>query len=320
MRAPAAAAAAMWLALTAAASAQVTDIAPGLHLLPGRLERGRQPDGNSLLLEGPGGVIVFDTGRHAEHTQALLDWSRQHGLAITTVVNSHWHLDHLGGNALLRRAVPGLQVHASAAVARALDGRMAQSAEELRGLADNPQTDEAGRAMARIDLALLDQRKLLAPDHLIEGGAQDRVLAGRRVRLGVETNAVSGGDVWLLDPASGVLAAGDLVTLPVPFLDTACAAGWRVALGHIEALPFSQLVPGHGPVMSRDDFRRWRRAFDALLDCASGDKPVAACSAAWAADLGPLLPAAEQGRAAAMLDYYFAQHLRAAPAQRERWC
>ncbi len=320
MRATALVAVALWTACIGAASAQVIDIAPGLHLLPGRFERGRQPDGNSLLIEAPGGVIVFDTGRHAEHTQALLDWSRLHALPITTVVNSHWHLDHLGGNALLRRALPGLQVHASAAVARALDGRMAQSADELRGLIDNPQTDEAGRAMARTDLALLDQRKLLAPDQLIEGGAQDRMLAGRRMRVGVELNAASGGDVWLLDPASGVLAAGDLVTLPVPFLDTACAAGWRVALGHLEALPFGRLVPGHGPVMSRDDFGRWRRAFDALLDCAAGEKPAAACSAAWATDLGPLLPAAEQRRAAAMLDHYFAQHLRAAPAQRERWC
>ena len=299
---------------------EIIDIAPGLHLLPGRFERGRQPDGNSLLIEAPGGLIVFDTGRHAEHTQALLDWSQAHGRPLVAVINSHWHLDHLGGNALLRRAVPGLQAYASAAVAQALGGKMAQSADELRRMALDPQVDDASRAMARIDLALLDQRDRLAPDHVIEGSAQDLRLAGRALRVGVERNAVSGGDVWMLDPATGVLAAGDLVTLPVPFLDTACAPGWRAALGRIEALPFTQLVPGHGPVMSRADVARWRGAFDALLDCAASQRPPTACSAAWASGLGPLLPPAEQRRATAMLEFYFAEHLRADAAQRDRYC
>lgn len=309
-------------ALPAAAPARVDDIAPladGVHWLPGRFERGRQPDGNSLLLQGRDGLVVVDSGRHVEHTQALLDWARARGLPLRAVVNTHWHLDHLGGNALLRRAQPALRSHASAAVRDAVARRMPTSEAELKAVLADPATDDTTRRMVEIDLALYAVRDALRPDVLIEGPARDVEIAGRRLRIGIE-QGVSGGDVWVLDTASGILALGDFVTLPVPFLDTACASEWRAALGRLEALPFERVMPGHGPLMSRDEFRRYRRAFEGLLDCASGSASVASCSAAWVADLGPLLPGTAQRSVGAMLEYYLGQHLRAAAPDRDRFC
>ena len=49
----------------------------------------------------------------------------------------------------------------------------------------------------------------------------------------LEARAVTAGDVWLFDPATRVLAAGDLVTLPAPFLDTACPERWKAALDRV---------------------------------------------------------------------------------------
>jgi hypothetical protein len=86
---------------------------------------------------------------------------------------------------------------------------------------------------------------------------------------------------------------GDLVTLPSPFLDTACPAGWRRALGEISATPFQIALPGHGPPMTRASFTAWRGAFDALIDCSTGAKPKEACAAAWVAGVRSLLDPGE---------------------------
>lgn len=181
---------------TASASrvGDVRAVADAVWLLPGRFERGRQPDGNSVLLQGREGLVVIDTGRHAEHAQALLDWARMQNLSIRAVVNTHWHLDHLGGNALLKRELPGLLVHASAAVREAVERRMPAFDADLAKMLADPRTDEATRRMIYIDRALYAERARLAPDEVLrEDAPRVIVLAGRRLRVGVE-RGVSGGD------------------------------------------------------------------------------------------------------------------------------
>lgn len=310
------------LALAAPAQAQqpappaptLQPLAPGVWLLPGRFERGRQPDGNSLLLQGPDGLVIVDSGRHAEHTQALIGAVRERGQALVAVLNTHWHLDHLGGNALLREAAPGLRAYATAAVREAVRQRMPASAAELERMKADPQLDDTTRRIVDIDLALYARRAQFEPDVLIEGGAQPLRLAGRTLQVGVE-HGVSGGDLWLLDSASGTLVVGDFVTLPVPFFDTACPERWQRSLARLSALPFERVVPGHGPVMNRADFDRYRGAFDRLLACAASDKTVAACGEGWLADLGPLLPAGSQRAVQGMLKHYLEQRLRV-PAEK----
>ena len=46
--------------------------APGWHLVPGSLEPNRGPDGNSVFLDAPAGLILIDTGRHPAHRDRLL--------------------------------------------------------------------------------------------------------------------------------------------------------------------------------------------------------------------------------------------------------
>ncbi|MFN3303497.1 MAG: hypothetical protein ACK44A_07225 [Roseateles sp.] len=260
--------------LCGAAQAQQT-LAPGVVLVPGGFEAGRQPDGNSLLLQGQGGWVLIDTGRHRAHTEAAL-------AAARALSADGW-----------------------------LDGYRRQLEAAL------PSAPSAQAEVMRVDLALLQRPGALQPDHEIRA-AQALSLAGRRLRVGLET-AVSGGDLWVLDEASGTLAAGDLVTLPVPFLDTACPPAWREALARLSAQPFRQLVPGHGPAMSRADFERWRGGFEALLDCAAQGLQPAACAAVWR-QRAPGLDEAGAARVGPMLGYYFKALLQAAPEQRERHC
>ena len=111
-----------------------TELAPGVNLLPGRFVKGTQPDGNTVILRGRTGLVVVDTGRHPEHTQGVIDFANAAHLPVVAIVNSHWHLDHLGGNAMLRKAFPGVRVYASAAFADARNGFLASYRGQLEDM------------------------------------------------------------------------------------------------------------------------------------------------------------------------------------------
>ena len=162
----------------------------------------------------------------------------------------------------------------------------------------------------RDEVAIIDAGARLVPDERITA-TRERHLAGRKMTVGLVQNAATAGDVWLFDPASGLLASGDLVTLPVPFLDTACPQGWRKALDTLHAVSFKLLVPGHGEPMHRQQFEAYRAAYGNLLDCANSSRDKTQCTDGWLHDVGLLVPPSQQKFARALLDYYMDNSLRA---------
>lgn len=70
------------------------EVAPGVHLIRGAVVPGRGPDGNTIILDAPAGLIVVDTGRHTYHSDAILAFARARARPIAAIVNTHWHLDH----------------------------------------------------------------------------------------------------------------------------------------------------------------------------------------------------------------------------------
>lgn len=303
----------------AAGVAAAADLPPGIHLVPGSFTPGSQPDGNSVVIDAPEGLIVVDTGRHAAHTQAVLDLASSLGKPVVAVVNTHWHLDHIGGNARVRAAYPAVRIFASDALAGARTGFLADYRAQLVDILATSRLDSAGAANLQAEIALIDAGPALLPDVVIKNGAP-RVIAGRSFVVGLMGPAVTAGDVWLQDPATRVMIAGDLVTLPVPFLDTACPEGWQLALDLLARYDFQILVPGHGPPLTRAEFETYRAAFGNLLRRAASDAPAADCIDGWLQDVGPLVPAAEHEFARHLLAYYLDQHLRGDPERRAELC
>ena len=308
----------LWLAHTSGVTA-ATPVAPGIQLIPGAARADSQPDGNSILIEAPAGLIVFDTGRHVEHTRQVLDFAAAAHRPIVAIINSHWHLDHTGGNVLLREKYPDVHVYASSAIQRALGGFLADYRQQLASALDHTPPDSPTIESMRSEIALIDAGPRLLPTDVIDGSSV-RVIAGRELEVHLEHGAATAGDVWVFDPKTRVLLAGDLVTLPAPFLDTACPTRWRDSLTHLAAKRFDVLIPGHGAAMSAAQLRTYSRAFTRLLSCGSSDRPKDACIDGWLGDSGALIPQADRGYTRSLLDYYLDNILRGSPQRLAKLC
>jgi glyoxylase-like metal-dependent hydrolase (beta-lactamase superfamily II) len=289
------------LLVAAAFAPKAQPVAKDVWLIPGSFLPGRQPDGNTVIFKAPRGLIVMDTGRHLWQREAILDFARDQHIGVAAIVNSHWHLDHVSGNPDIRRAFPKLTVYASNAIDDALAGFLKRSATDARTYLDSGKLPPETAEDVRGDIATFENGKALRPDVVIDRSAT-RVVAGRSLKVNFAPNAATGGDVWVYDPATRVVATGDLVTLPAPFLDTACPSGWRKALAAIEAAPFTIAIPGHGAPMTRAEFALYRKAFDDFVDCAAGEAKD--CAARWASATAAL--PGDHKRASGMADDYVA--------------
>jgi glyoxylase-like metal-dependent hydrolase (beta-lactamase superfamily II) len=261
---------------------------------------------------------VVDTGRHPAHAQAILDYAQERQKPIAAIINTHWHLDHTTGNWDIRQAFPKVDVYASGALEGALATYLKQGrAQSDRILADLKTSNDQRKEILR-GRDVIDHPERIRPNYVIRAWGR-MVIAGRSLDVRLARLAASEGDVWLYDPKSRVVIAGDLVVGLVPFLDTACAQGWAKALDEIAITPFRTLVPGHGEPMSRADFMTWRWAYDALLSCALSDAPEAQCIAGWDRNAARFIDAAHKQYVDEALSYYIKERLRA-PEQQGRYC
>ncbi|MRV75570.1 MBL fold metallo-hydrolase [Duganella sp. FT92W] len=287
--------------------------------IEGKVPAGVQPDGNSIMFEGPKDMLVIDTGRHPEHTDKIIAVAKAKNKPITAIINTHWHLDHATGNARIRAAYPGARLYASTAVEGALKGFLARNVDQARARLDDPAVPEPQKADTRLYLAAINDPANLIPDQPVRA-AMPVKLGGRTLQLHLASHAATEGDVWVHDPASKTVFVGDLVVIPLPFFDTGCAEGWRRALADIDQLDFQTLVPGHGLPMDHAAFSSYRQAFDAFTACADSNQATASCVATWmqqGAAFVAMHPDPKYTEAA--LAYYVDQVLRV-PAKRAEYC
>lgn len=298
---------------------QARELAEGVWFLKGDLGRGRQPDGNSVVFQTSEGLVVVDTGRHDWHRIGLERLIVDQGGRLAAIVNTHWHLDHIIGNGPLKRDHPNARVHATGALDAAVPGFLARSRTSAEQALASGQLSAIQAEDVRINLAAMEGIEALKPDVVVRAG-RTLEIGGRRLELHVTDHAVTEADLWVYDPVSGVLAAGDLITLPVPYLDTACPEGWKAALDRVAAVSFRVVAPGHGPLMTREMFDAWHAAFDNLADCAVSERSASECGAGWARDAAVFYSSdrAREG-AGAYAAGYVEQVLRA-PDHRGRFC
>jgi len=217
--------------------------------------------GNTLVLADAGRALLVDT-KYPYLAGALLRDTRAlagDASAPITLVNTHHHADHTGGNAVV---VPESEAHAHTnALGRIREqlGRFKQAA------AGGPaQVNRTGGSRALIELAAhaAERADSWTEDDIVPG--QEVTDEGATLRIGskiVEIHHFGAGhtdnDLVVHLPDSGLVHTGDLVFNGThPFYDPTAgvdARGWIEALRKTRALcePGTIVVPGHGPVGDR---------------------------------------------------------------------
>lgn len=244
---------------------------------------------NSVVVTAGGRTTVVDTlltPLLAGEIRRVLDGRAVHA---DVIVNTHPHIDHVGGNA----ALPEARVVASAATA----AMVATLATDTGFLADR------FPAFAS-ELRTLDIR------------IPDTVDAERDLPSGVELielgHAHSPGDLALWLPDVGVLIGGDVCfrdVTPLALPGHADIQGWAAALSALSELNPKVVVPGHGSPGDARPLSLLQRYFDQLQELAT-DVISGAMTTDEAVDaLGGLLPGwAEPGRHAVNLKTATAAH------------
>ena len=308
------------LALAALASSAGAQALAPHHLITGGVYEDKGPDGNTVILEAPDGLIVVDTGRHPDHAEKILAYAKSVGKPVAAIVNSHWHLDHTTGNMDLRNAYPGAAIVAS----RAIEGQLFHDfiapgrAQAKKALAEGTAPAARRPNMIRAQ-AFLDQPHYGRPTVPITASGPQRI-AGRTLNVRLAPFAVSEGDLWLVVPEEKMVIAGDLVVDIVPFMDTACVDGWSKALGDIAALDFQTLIPGHGAPMSKPQFLQWKSAFDRLVECGRSDAPIATCVEGWMTDAAQFISEDKKSYSREAAAYYVETRMRSKPEDQRKFC
>lgn len=185
------------------------------------------PDTNLLLLPGSRSALV-DSGFVA-HAEETADWAKERAGHVELVVNTHWHSDHVGGNALLQSRGAGIAASApdARAVARRDPGCCA--AEYL----DQPV------APYTVDEPLED-------GHILRLGAADWEV--------VSTPGHTAGHLSLWQPEERLLVVGDALSdYDVGWVNLAldgpeAAATALASLRRLAELEPRVLLPAHGPI------------------------------------------------------------------------
>ncbi|HEY8238447.1 MAG TPA: MBL fold metallo-hydrolase [Candidatus Limnocylindrales bacterium] len=289
------------------------------HLVSGSVPLDKAPDGNSVFLEAPQGLIVIDTGRHPEHSARLIDYARDRERPIAAIVNSHWHLDHTTGNLDIREAFPAVETYATTAIEGALVGILDRHRAQTDAVLADPSTPSERKAQLLRGRHRIDHPDTLRPTRpVLRSGPIS--IAGRTLDVRVAPFAATEADLWIYDREAKLAIVGDLVVDLVPFMDTACPDGWSKALDEIEYAPFETLIPGHGPVMSRADFLTWKTAFNNLVACGRSNVDTGQCVAGWEHDAAMFIPDSHRDYVREAADDYITTRLRSSEEEQQRFC
>lgn len=219
----------------------------------------QQPDGgwglnNTAVLIGRGETLMVDAAMDVPRTSYMIkQWREMDPAAgkIDHLIVTHWHVDHTVG-----LAAPELKqsnVIASTPCAKYMEENPPQAWMDRV----NAMTGDARKAMEeslgiKFDLSILEYRKV---DTVMTGKLEMKV-GGRRVEALEVKPCHTRGDVIVNFPDDGIAHCGDLISaqrhagLQYPFIDNHIGA-LELLLGYGAHV----YVPGHGPLLTRDDIK-----------------------------------------------------------------
>jgi len=219
---------------------EVSPLADRLHLITG-------PGGNMAALACDDGVLLVDCG-FPGRTEEIGDAARRAGgKPVSVLINTHWHVDHAGGNADLARG--GARIWATANTRKRLSTDQYNEAFRMASPASPPEA---------LPSLTLEEADIYA--------------GGEEIHLASVPPAHTDGDLIIHFRKADVIHAGDLFTSGgYPNID-ANSRGWIggmiLAADRILKLagPKTRIIPGHGPVSSPEGLAAFRRMLVGVHD------------------------------------------------------
>jgi cyclase len=255
---------------------QIVRVADGVYAAiakPGGLA-----SGNAGFVIGDDGVLIFDTFFTPAAIEELIgEIQMLTKLPIKYAVNSHYHLDHTGGNqVLVARGVPIIahdnliqwQTTKNKRFLPAPEELQRRRADAAKQLSETPEDQKDKRAPLERQLRRLDAMmtiKLTNPTVTFGSGTVHLYLGKREVILSTLPGH-TGGDVLAYVPDAKVLFTGDLGwSKTLPNLVDATVNDWIPTLDKVlNQHPTAKFIPGHGNVAEAAEIRDFRDYLDDL--------------------------------------------------------
>ena len=211
-------------------------LAPNFSLITG-------PGGNVAALVGPDGLVMVDCLVPGASNTVVATAKKLSGGAPITLINTHWHFDHTGGNAALATAGARIIAHKNTRERLATDQFMADFQMKI----------PASPAAALPTMTIGDSATLY--------------YNGEEIHLVHVPPAHTDSDIFLHFTKANVLHTGDLFSNGFyPNIDTS-SEGWIG--GMIAATDLilkvanakTKIIPGHGPMATIADMKATREMF-----------------------------------------------------------
>lgn len=234
--------------------------------------------GNAGFVVGDQGVLVVDTFFTPDAVEELIaEIGKITSQPIKHAINTHYHLDHTGGNQVLIGLGVPIIAHDNVAkwqttknraflpATEELQKRRADAAKQLIDLPPD-QTEKRitlERQLRRVDAML--RIKLTNPTVTFSSGTVHLFLGKREVVL-FTLPGHTGGDVLAYVPDANVLFMGDMGwSRTLPNLVDATVVDWINSLDQIlRQYPTARFIPGHGEVATAAEIRDFRAYLDDL--------------------------------------------------------
>lgn len=241
-------------------------------------KQGGLATGNAGFVVGDQGVLMVDTTLTPTAVEDLISViAAETKQPIKYAMNTHYHLDHSGGNQVLAaRGIPIIAHERLMEWQTVKNRRFLPVTEELqkrreaavKQLSELPadQTDKRApieRQIRRFDALLTI--KLTNPSMTFASGTVHLHLGDREVVL-FTMPGHTGGDLLVYVPDANVVFMGDMAwRKTLPNLVDATVVDWIASLDKLLLqYPTAKFVPGHGEVATAADVREFRDYLDDL--------------------------------------------------------
>jgi cyclase len=255
---------------------QLLKVADGVYAAIAKT--GGLASGNAGFIVGDEGVLIFDTFfTPAAIEELIATIETQTKQPIKYAVNSHYHLDHTGGNqVLIARGIP-IIAHDNVMLWQTTKNRrflltpeelQKRRADATKQLSETPEDQKDKRTQLERQLRRYEAMqtiKLTNPTLTFSSGTLHLYLGKREVVL-FTLPGHTGGDVLAYVPDAEVVFTGDLGwSKTLPNLVDATVNDWIPTLDKIlNQYRSAKFVPGHGEVAAAAEMRDFRDYLDDL--------------------------------------------------------